>query len=312
MMQITTWGGDTLHDLMPDKYYRYAFENSLSAVLITKMDGSIVSANQAACKMFGRSEEELSQIGRNGIVDVNDPRLCPALNKREETGEASVELNFIRSNGEKFPVHVLSKIFLDDNGEKWTVIIIEDLSIEKERNLTINKLHEETVYLANHDYLTDTLNRRGFIEYLKKEFARNKRENRTCGLAILDIDYFKDMNDRYGHIVGDEMLNHIVDRLKECLRPYDTIGRYGGDEFILCLPNLDAQSAKVIGERLRKHIQDSPYVLEDQTVQLTISIGMKLVNGNELDQIDINSLISKVDHLLYKAKRTRNTFCIDS
>jgi|GEM_PF-751242 len=309
-MQNKTWGGDTLHNFMPDKYYRYAFENSLSAILITKPDGSIVSANQAACLLFGLSETELQQVGRNGIVDLEDPRLYLALKEREEKGEVSVELNFVRKNGEKFPVHILSKIFLDENNEKWTVIVFEDLSNEKMNNSIIEKLHQETIYLANHDYLTDTLNRRGFIEHLKVEFARNKRENRTCALAILDIDYFKEVNDRFGHLVGDKILIYIVQRLKECLRPYDTIGRYGGDEFILCLPNLDIQNAKLIGERLREHIHTNPYIFESESIYLSISIGIKLVNGQELNQKDINHLISDIDGLLYNAKQTRNTVCI--
>lgn len=308
-MQKRTWGGETLHDFMSDKYYRYAFENSLSAILITKPNGTIVSANQAACTMFGRSEEELQQIGRNGIVDLEDPRLFLALKEREEKGEVSVELNFLRNNGEKFPVHVLSKIFKDEIGEAWTVIIFEDLSNEKKNNSIIEKLHEDTIYLANHDYLTDTLNRRGFIEHLTIEFARNKRENRICGLAIIDVDYFKDVNDCFGHVVGDQILIHIVERLKECLRPYDTIGRYGGDEFILCLPNLDLHSAEIIGERLRNHIQNSPYIY-DKSIHLSISIGMKLVNGSELEHSDINQLITDVDRLLYQAKQKRNTVCI--
>ena len=310
-MQKRTWGGETLHNFMSDKYYRYAFENSLSAILITKPNGTIVSANQAACAMFGRSEEEFQQIGRSGIVDLEDPRLCLALKEREEKGEVSVELNFLRNNGEKFPVHVLSKIFKDEMGEDWTVIIFEDLSNVKKNNSIIDKLHEDTIYLANHDYLTDTLNRRGFIEHLKVEFARNKRENRTCGLAIIDVDYFKDVNDCFGHVVGDQILIHIVERLKECLRPYDTIGRYGGDEFILCLPNLDLQSAEVIGERLRNHIQNNPY-FHDQPIHLSISIGMKLVNGSELEHTDINQLVTDVDRLLYQAKQKRNTVCIAS
>lgn len=311
-MQIKTWGGDTLHNFMSDKYYRYAFENSLSAVLITKPNGVIVSANKTACTMFGRSEEELQQIGRNGIVDLDDPRLLIALKEREEKGEVSVELNFLRKNGEKFPVHVLSKIFKDEIDEEWTVIVFEDLSNEKLNNSIIEKLHEETIYLANHDYLTDTLNRRGFIEHLKIEFARNKRENHFCALAILDIDYFKEVNDQYGHIVGDKILIYIVGLLKECLRPYDTIGRYGGDEFILCLPNLDSHSAEIIGERLRKHIQENPYNYDGVWINLTISIGIKLVNGLDFHQNDINHFISEVDRIMYQAKQKRNTVCISS
>lgn len=309
-MQKRTWGGEMLHDFIPDKYYRYAFENSLSAILITKPDGTIVSANQAACTMLGYSERELQLLGRNGVADMSDSRLYRALKEREENGEVIAELYFVRNNGERFPVHVQSRIFKDDNNENWSVMIINDLSSEKKINQSFEKLHEDTIYLANHDYLTDTLNRRGFIEHLKIEFARNVRESRTCGLAILDIDLFKEVNDRYGHVVGDRILIYIVSRLKECLRPYDVIGRYGGDEFILCLPNLDMNSAEIIGERLRRHIQVNPYIYENHVINLSISIGMKIVRGFELEHTNITQLVSDADYLLYQAKQTRNSVCI--
>lgn len=296
-----------MHNSIPDKYFRIAFDNSLTAHLITRPDGTIACANQAACEMFGRSEEELFQIGRRGLVDINDPRLPRALKERDERGEVSVELNFIRKSGEIFPVHVLSKVFEDENGDRWTIMNINDLTIEKLNRSIIDKLHEDTIYLANHDYLTETLNRRGFMDYLLKELARSEREKNNCGIAILDIDHFKHINDAHGHIVGDNILIHVVKRLKESLRPYDIIGRYGGDEFILCLPHLDQASANIIGERLRKDIEQNPYIYENTSVNLTISIGIKLISSIDIKKIDANGLLSDVDNLLYKAKQHRNT-----
>lgn len=301
-----------MHDSIPNLYYRLAFENNLLAQFITQPSGSIICANISACQMLGWTEAELCQMNRDEIVDLDDNRYHDALKTRSDQGEVCTEIFFIRKNGSKFPARVYSKIFNDDQGNDWIITSIQDISSEKMNNSIIEKLHEETIYLANHDYLTDTLNRRGFIEYLRVEFARNKRENKTCGLAILDIDYFKEVNDHYGHIVGDKILIYIVGLLKECLRPYDSIGRYGGDEFILCLPNLDYQNAKVIGERLRLHIQNHPYNYNGTLIDLRISIGIKLVNGIDLNQKDIDRLISDVDRLLYQAKQKRNTVCISS
>ena len=309
-MQKRTWGGENLHDSIPNLYYRLAFENNLLAQFITQPSGSIICVNISASQMLGWTEEELSQMNRDDIVDLEDRRYHEAVNTRAIQGEVCTEMFFIRKNGTKFPARVYSKIFKDEEGKDWIITSIQDISHEKMNNSIIEKLHEETIYLANHDYLTDTLNRRGFIDHLKVEFARNKRENSTCGLAIIDVDFFKDVNDCFGHVVGDRILIHIVERLKECLRPYDTIGRYGGDEFILCLPNLDLHNAEVIGERLIDHIQNNPYIHE-KPIYLSISIGMKLVNGLELEHTNINQLVTDVDRLLYQAKQKRNTVCIE-
>jgi len=299
-------GGENLHNLIPDKYYRFAFENSLDAILLTRPNGSVIRANNAACLMFDRTEDEICQLGRYGIVDINDPRLCDALKERDEKGEAKVELNFVRKNGEIFPVYVTSKLFNDDNNEVWSVTIIKDISNEKYSQIVIDKLHEDTLYLANHDYLTDALNRRGFMDVLQVELTRSERENTCCGIALIDIDYFKEVNDQYGHIIGDSILQDMVLILKECLRPYDSIGRFGGDEFIVCLPNLNKEYVQVIGERLRSRIEQESFNKESQSIHLTISIGIKIIKPEVIKNIDINQFVSDVDHLMYQAKRHRN------
>lgn len=96
------------------KYYRYLFEHSLDAILLTLPDGSIIKANPAACTLLGRSEEELRLAGRELIVDMNDPRLCPALEERELAGQVMTELNFIRKDGTIFPTFLTSTLFEDD------------------------------------------------------------------------------------------------------------------------------------------------------------------------------------------------------
>jgi len=300
-------GGENLNDLIPDKYYRFAFENSLDAILLTRPNGSIVRANSAACLMFERTEEEICKLGRYGIVDINDIRLNDAIKERFDKGEVRVELNFVRRSGTIFPVYVTSKIFYDDNNELWSVMIIKDISHEKYSQIVIDKLHEDTLYLANHDYLTDALNRRGFMDIFQIELTRCEREGSNCGIALIDIDYFKEVNDQYGHIIGDSILKHMVTIIKECLRPYDTIGRFGGDEFILCLPNLNDENARIVGERLRNRIEIESFQFETNSIHLTISIGLKILKPETIRNIDINKFVSDVDDLMYQAKRHRNS-----
>lgn len=192
------------------KYYRYLFEHSLDAILLTRPDGSIIKANPAACTMLGRSEEEFRLAGRELIVDMNDPRLCPALEERELAGQVMTELNFIRKDGTIFPAFLTSTLFEDDEGEMISVMIIRDISKDKEYLQLIEEMKHKAEEDAMHDYLTNTLNRRGFDQLFKGEITRSVRFDLGFCLAIIDVDFFKMTNDRYGHNVGDMVLIEIA------------------------------------------------------------------------------------------------------
>lgn len=114
-----------------EERYRSIFDQSQDAILLTRPDGSILEANQAACAMFGRSPDEIRRIGRDGLVDATDPRLQPALEGRSRTGVGRAEITMIRAGGEKFPAEITSTIFTDMNGQHKTSMIIRDMT---ERN----------------------------------------------------------------------------------------------------------------------------------------------------------------------------------
>jgi PAS domain S-box-containing protein len=120
-----------------DELYRSLFENSMDAILLTGPDGTVFSANPAASKMFGWTEEEICRLGRNGLVDISDPRLNPGLQSRDINGNVFGEITMIRKNGEKFPVEISSNIFMDPAGYKRTSMIIRDISERKKCELTL-------------------------------------------------------------------------------------------------------------------------------------------------------------------------------
>jgi two-component system cell cycle sensor histidine kinase/response regulator CckA len=125
-----------------EEKYRSLFENLQDAIFLTRPDGSILEVNQAACKMFGRSADEIKAIGRNGLVDVTDPRLPAALNERDRTGKASAEITMLRANGEKFPADITSTIFTDINGERKTSMIIRDTTERKKAEEALRESEE--------------------------------------------------------------------------------------------------------------------------------------------------------------------------
>lgn len=290
-----------------DGIYRFLFEHSNDAIFLSRPDGSVYRANPAACELFQRDEEDLCQVGRSGVVDLNDPRLELALRECAEVGRIRAELNFRRKDGSIFPADCVSSIFKDEQNRTWTVIIIRDMTAFKQAEEAMLKMQEEVTQYATYDSLTGILNRRAFLDKLQQEMCRSQRESFSLSLMIMDLDHFKLINDEMGHSCGDTVLKKIAHCLTERLRPYDILGRYGGDEFIACLPNTDSKEAHKIAERLRAHIEESVISYGDKHFSVTISIGLACYDNKTPE--DIESLIIRADKNLYSAKEKRNTVC---
>lgn len=149
------------------------------------------------------------------------------------------------------------------------------------------------------DALTNIPNRRYFEIALQQEIAKAQRNNTPLVLAILDIDFFKKVNDQYGHDVGDEVIKHIANHLRQVLRAGNTVARVGGEEFAVLLPEMNLQFAVEVAERMRQTIELNDYQMEDESLHLTISIGMVGVDVNESPE----NAYKLADDALYAAKR---------
>lgn len=294
-----------MNNWINDEYYRSIFDNSLDAIMLTRTDGRIFKVNHAACEMLQRTEAEICKLGRDGIVDTSDSRLTIALAERLREGRVRAELTFIRKDGSRFPVDVTSAIFKDDKGRRWTVLIARDITESKQMEAILRKAQEDATHFASHDFLTGILNRKTFIDRLQQEMNRAKREERVLSLLMLDIDYFKSINDRLGRDAGDAVLKAFARTVVRHLRPYDFCGRYGGDEFIACLPNTTNQQAFNVAERLRKRIESEYYTYEDNILHLTASIGISSYDWDSFI-VPSSDLISQADQNMYKAKKRHN------
>lgn len=148
------------------------------------------------------------------------------------------------------------------------------------------------------DPLTECLNRREFNRLLKGHFANAKRYGKKLSLLMFDIDYFKRINDSYGHQAGDKVLKEISNAVQKEIRTGDIIARYGGEEFILLLPETKKSKAIELAERLRKVIENKEIVANGHSVKVTASFGVSTLNGN----VDMMNLVYEADTMLYKAK----------
>lgn len=177
----------------------------------------------------------------------------------------------------------------------------QELAVRINAGKRILDLQDQLTYLATHDVLTGILNRRAILKKLKQEMCRSKRNPFSIGIVMADLDHFKKVNDTYGHVAGDMVLVEASKILKSCLREYDEVGRYGGEEFVVVLPGADAQQSAVIANRMCEALAKSEILYGEHTLKVTSSFGVFAING-DCDPEKIDDYFRTVDKALYEAK----------
>lgn len=169
--------------------------------------------------------------------------------------------------------------------------------------------NQELLQLASTDMLTGLSNRRIIMQQAQAEIRRARRYQKDLAVMMLDIDYFKRINDVYGHAAGDKVLTEFARLCQQSIRETDYAGRYGGEEFFILLPEVDVKTAILSAERLRLTIAEHPFTLSDDTVlSITCSIGLAMYLP---DQDDVDKLLLRADQALYQAKHQgRNRCCV--
>ncbi|MEW6116232.1 MAG: diguanylate cyclase [Nitrospirota bacterium] len=169
---------------------------------------------------------------------------------------------------------------------------------------------KELESMMDRDYLTGLYNRKFFMDRMVEELSWSVNYHEPLSLMMLDIDYFKRINDSYGHRCGDEVLGKLAQVLLSTMRKEDVIGRYGGEEFIVLMSNTDSATATASGERVRKAVMDGKfYCDESDLIPVTVSIGVTIFN--EIMEISPDVLIGQADSALYAAKEGgRNRVCL--
>ena len=161
------------------------------------------------------------------------------------------------------------------------------------------KAHEKLRFQASHDGLTGVWNRNAILDILGREFERSGRGHSPMGVVILDLDHFKKVNDTYGHPAGDLVLREAVGRIQQALRTYDSVGRYGGEEFLIVLPDCNRTQVERCAERVRLKIAGEPVQFNDVEIPITASLGVAVTSsipGNVKEALEV------ADTALYRAK----------
>jgi len=261
--------------------------------------------NQAFCDIFlfdfsqikGVTFDDLMRMayaaGKGIRIDTEDIEqwLSAAHLRRRQNPFRLFEVDLLDGRWFLFSEQVL------DSGE----MLIQAKEITRQKVLE-HHLHSRVATLSElalTDELTKVANRRSFVESVDAELARCQRLDKPSALLLLDLDFFKSVNDSYGHQAGDEVLKATAIRFKKALREYDIVGRIGGEEFAVFLSETDVQTALLVAERIRSMLADYPMKAGVVALCLTTSIGVALCRG----QSSFEQLFTEADAALYQAKR---------
>jgi diguanylate cyclase (GGDEF)-like protein len=166
---------------------------------------------------------------------------------------------------------------------------------------------DELRFRATHDSLTGLANRAVILETLNREHARQRRAGGSFGIILLDIDHFKSVNDKHGHLCGDRVLREVANAMNESVRPYDTVGRYGGEEFLIVVPEADAETTLRIAQRVRKAVESRVIAENHGAIQVTSSLGVAA--SANLNASRPHDLLRLADEALYRAKSNGRNRC---
>ncbi len=303
-------------------------------------DGRLLYVSDSNCRRHGYSREELLDM----TVFALDPLLTPdgweeLWQEIREQGSLILETAHRTKSGEMFPIEVVCNYVFHD-GCEYNFVYGRDISERKlaeeqlrqakdsletsnrelkeamrlaeeaaqrlaEMNAKLLHTQEALALQARTDPLTGCLNRGAVLQRLDELLARAGRNHSGLGVGMIDIDHFKRINDTHGHLAGDMVLREVVARCQGTLRPYDVFGRFGGEEFLVIVPDADEEDLRLVLERLRTEIAQKPVHARAGDISATVSAGGAVGTVGRLEPAEV--LISRADMALYLAKeRGRN------
>ncbi|WP_354467631.1 sensor domain-containing diguanylate cyclase [Marinobacterium sp. MBR-109] len=286
------------HAIQVQKYRLDAIGAAVGeGIYVLDTEGRTLYVNKAVSHLTGYNEQKLYHENLHQLLhqhEENDLPLqqCPIVSKALKGITFEGDEQFKTRTGELLPVVVTSQPMIERGQITGVVTVFRDISDRKEAERKLKRL-------ATTDSLTGLSNRRALLERLHEEQRLSKRLGHPSSLLMIDFDHFKQINDEYGHNVGDLVLQHFASLARSCLRETDSIGRLGGEEFAILLPGTDLEGAVQLAERLRHLLEQTPTETTDGPVPMTLSIGVTTLHASDTTS---SELLSRADAALYQAK----------
>jgi len=264
--------------------------NINSGILVLDAEGRLVEINPFAKKLIGAVGE--NAIGKSLDTVLKDwPKIgySPQINEQYEQ-----EISLQQESDSLYFLAQISPIRNERNKSVGHVIVLVDITDRKYAEMELERL-------ARTDVLTGITNRRHFFELAEAQFAVAQRYSRDLTIMMLDVDHFKSVNDRYGHLAGDLVLQFVAQECQHHMRTTDIFARYGGEEFICLLPEQTEKGAVELAERIRRMLEQAEVKFEAQSLKVTASFGLALIQKES--GLTLEQLIDRADQALYQSKR---------
>ena len=292
-------------------YDHMLFEKTVIGLALCRMNGDMVDVNSAYAALIGRSIEETLTLSYWEVTpEKYAPQEQTQLESLEKTGRyGPYEKEYIHADGHSVPVRLSGQI-VEIDGEQYIWSSAEDITERKQAEEELERLYKEVEQLSLLDGLTGIANRRMFDQTLEREWARAKRDKSPLSLIMIDIDFFKEYNDYYGHAQGDACLKHVAKALMTVSqRAIDLVARYGGEEFVFILPETNETNARYISELCLGAIKQQKIPHESSIVAVVVTVSAGVSTFIPLGETQSSALMECADKLLYLAKRNgRNRF----
>lgn len=278
-------------------------------VCLTDETGHYRFMNDAYCAIYEYIREEMIGQHYGVIMPPDQIELANAHYTRLLSGDTGIptERKRQRKDGSIIYIEAANALVMNANGSKLVITTVREITERKKVEAELQKaneafqaLHESLREQATRDSLTGLYNRRHFNETIERELARAKRENYPVSVMMMDIDLFKEVNDTYGHVFGDEALRMLSTLIKEHIRAGDIGYRYGGDEFVVIMPGAGIETARTRAEIIRQAFITSSIQEAGKQSPATISVGISIYPKHGSNDIEI---LRSADSALYQAKQ---------
>jgi diguanylate cyclase (GGDEF)-like protein/PAS domain S-box-containing protein len=255
-----------------------------------------VIANETSL-LAARPNELIGRLIADVLPPLETAKILDAIGQTIQTGKIEV-IDYkipVMAGSERWFEGRIALLEKGDLGNAKVIFMASDITERVQ-------LYQEVKRLANQDVLTGCFNRRHFMELAEQEIQRDMRYNRPLSLLMMDIDHFKNVNDRYGHQIGDQVLCNLVFLCQKHLRNVDMLGRYGGEEFVVLMPETAAEGAMLASERLRGKIEEMKINTSAGSLSITVSMGLAGLDRGFDETHTLDMLIKSADKALYAAK----------
>lgn len=291
MMQAGTSTKVFRQNIMTEHRYRTLFDLAADGLFILDMDGTIRDVNRTGYERLGYTKDEIAGMH---ITELDAPEFAAEVPKRFDEIEKSgaiFESAHRCKDGTAMPIEIHSRV-IELDGKKVIFGVVRDISGRRTSEQRIAQL-------AHYDTLTNLPNRTLFYDRLDQAVARARRYLQKFAVLFLDLDGFKQVNDRFGHHAGDRLLEMVAERLAENVRDMDTLARVGGDEFVFIFNNIDhADNATLVANKILESFSH-PFVVNNNACLIGCSIGIAIFPD---DAVDSETLVKMADDAMYLAK----------